>query len=125
MRFAAHQPTFMPWPGLIHKAMQVNTLVLLDQVQYPRRFSWINRNRLKGIRGKDLIFPQFCQRKGELKIQGFEVLDVFAVIKYLADRFDYKETSFIREGDTAYDLKSKRRWKIRLGEKRKKAIRKK
>jgi len=70
---------------------------------------------------KDLIFPQFCRRKGDLKIQGFEVLDVFSVIKYLADRFDYKETSFIREGDTAYDLKSKRRWKIRLGEKRKKA----
>ncbi len=72
-----------------------------------------------------MIFPQFCRRKGELKIQGFEVLDVFSVIKYLADRFDYKETSFIREGDTAYDLKSKRRRKIRLGEKRKKAIRKK
>jgi hypothetical protein len=56
---------------------------------------------------KDLIFPQFCQRKGELKIQSFKVLDVFSVIKYLTDRFDYKETSFIREGDTAYDLKSK------------------
>lgn len=41
----------MPWPGLIHKAMQVDTLVFLDQVQYPRGFSWINRNRLKGMSG--------------------------------------------------------------------------
>jgi hypothetical protein len=47
------------------------------------------------------------------------------LLQALVDRFDYKETSFIRKGDTAYDLKNKRRRKIRLGEKRKKAIRKK
>jgi len=74
---------------------------------------------------KDLIFPQFCRRKGELKIQGFEVLDVFSLIKYFVDRFNYKETTFIRRGDMAYDFKTRRRWKIRLGEKRKKTSTKK
>ena len=36
-----------------------------------------------------------------------------------------KETTFIRQGDMAYDFKARRRWKIRLGEKRKKASTKK
>jgi len=67
---------------------------------------------------KDLIFPQFCRRKGEFVIQGFEVLDVFAVIQYLARRFDYKETTLIRQGDRAYNLKTKRWRKIRLGQKK-------
>ena len=68
---------------------------------------------------KDLIFPQFCRQRGEIKIQGFEVLSVFSSLKYLVGRFKYKETTFIRQGDMACDLKSNRRWKIRLGEKRK------
>ncbi len=51
MKFATHQPTFIPWPGLVHKASQVDRLVLLDQVQFPRGFSWVNRNRLKTMYG--------------------------------------------------------------------------
>lgn len=74
---------------------------------------------------KDLIFPQFCRRKGEINIQGLEVLDVLSLIKYLVDRFNYRETTFVRQGDTAYDFQRKRRWKIRLGEKRKGTIAKK
>jgi len=70
---------------------------------------------------KDLIFPQFCRRKGNITIQGFEVLSIFSMIRYLARRFKYKGTRMIRQGDTAYDLGTKRRWKIRLGEKRTKA----
>ncbi len=51
MKFATHQPTFIPWPGLVYKALKADRLVLLDQVQYPRGFSWVNRNRLKGMHG--------------------------------------------------------------------------
>lgn len=69
---------------------------------------------------KDLIFPQFCRHKGDLKIQGFDVLDLFSMIRYLSDRFNYKETTFIRQGDMAYDLKTRRKRKIMLGQKRKK-----
>ena len=51
MKFATHQPNFIPWPGLVYKAMKADRIVLLDQVQYPRGFSWINRNRLKSMHG--------------------------------------------------------------------------
>ena len=77
-----------------------------------------NAKRFDGM-DKDLIFPQFCERKGELIIQGFEVLDVFSLIRYLARRFKYKGTTFIRQGDRFYDFKT-RRWRaIRLAGKRK------
>jgi hypothetical protein len=69
---------------------------------------------------KDLIFPHFCRRKGELIIQGFEVLNMFSLIRYLAGRFGYKETSFIRQGEKFFDMKTGRWGKIRLGEKKKK-----
>ncbi len=69
---------------------------------------------------KDLIFPQFCSQKGDLKIQGFEVLSVFSMIRYLSDRFNYKETTLVRQGDMAYDLKTGRKRKIMLGQKREK-----
>jgi len=68
---------------------------------------------------KDLIFPQFCRRKGNITIQGFEVLSMFSMIRYLARRFKHRGTRIVRQGDTAYDLGTNRHWKIRLGEKRK------
>ncbi len=68
---------------------------------------------------KDLIFPRFCWRKGELIIQGFDVLDMFSLIRYLTRRFGYKETSFIRQGEKFFDMKTRRWRKIPLGEKRK------
>jgi hypothetical protein len=67
---------------------------------------------------KDLIFPQFCRRKGKLVIQGFEVLSVSSVIKYLAKRFHYTGTTVIREGEWVFDLKTGRRGRIRPGKKR-------
>jgi hypothetical protein len=76
MKFAAHQPTFMPWPGLIHKAIQVDTLVLLDQVQYPRGFSWINRNRLKCMSGPVwFTIPVIKKGQGLQPIDQVRVLD--------------------------------------------------
>lgn len=67
---------------------------------------------------KDLIFPQFCRQKGEMVIQGFEVLSLFSIFRYLVHRFEYKGTTLIRYGDTVYDLEGKRRSNIRLGRKK-------
>lgn len=61
---------------------------------------------------KDLIFPKFVKQKGQIKVQGFDVLHPISVIKYLAKRFRYKGTTLVREGEDVYDLKTKRRWKI-------------
>jgi hypothetical protein len=66
---------------------------------------------------KDLIFPQFCRRRGAYVIQGFEALSLFPIFRYLTRRFKYKENTLIRQGDTVYDLEGHRRSKIRLGKK--------
>ena len=66
---------------------------------------------------KDLIFPQFCRRRGAYVIQGFDALSLFPIFRYLTRRFKYKETTLIRQGETVYDLEGRRRAKIRLGKK--------
>ena len=66
---------------------------------------------------RDLIFPQFCRRRGAYVIQGFEALSLFPVFKYLVQRFKYQETALIRQGETVFDLDGHRRSKIRLGKK--------
>ncbi len=52
MILATHQPIFLPWPGFFAKAMRSDTMVLLDDVQFPRGSSWLNRNRLKNEEGE-------------------------------------------------------------------------
>ncbi len=58
---------------------------------------------------KDLIFPQFARRRGEIAIQGFEVLSVRSVLRYLVKRFKYNGTTRIRKGTMVYDFKTDRR----------------
>jgi hypothetical protein len=61
---------------------------------------------------KDLIFPQFTRKRGRPVIQGFEVLSVFSMLRYLVKRFKFKGTARIRQGERVYDMKSERRWKL-------------
>jgi hypothetical protein len=51
MIVSAHRPYFCPFPGFFYKAMKSDVFVLLDDVQYPRGTTWINRNRFKNDQG--------------------------------------------------------------------------
>lgn len=42
---AAHQPVFLPYLGVVSKALKSDVLVVLDDVQYVRR-GFMNRNRI-------------------------------------------------------------------------------
>jgi hypothetical protein len=46
----AHQPAYLPWLGLLHKAALADTFVLVDNVQFEKD-SFINRNRLRSPEG--------------------------------------------------------------------------
>jgi hypothetical protein len=52
MILATHQPIFMPWPGFFAKGLRADCVVLLDDVQFPRGRTWLNRNRLKSEQGE-------------------------------------------------------------------------
>ena len=51
MIIAASQPYFAPYPGFFCKACLCESLVILDDVQFPRGTTWITRNRFKNDQG--------------------------------------------------------------------------
>ena len=51
MIVSANQPYLLPFPGFFHKAYLSDVLVILDGVQFPRRTTWISRNRFKDSQG--------------------------------------------------------------------------
>jgi hypothetical protein len=46
----AHQPAYLPWLGLLHKAALADTFVLVDTVQFEKD-SFVNRNKLRSPEG--------------------------------------------------------------------------
>jgi len=50
----AHQPAYLPWPGYFSRLTDVDTLMLLDHVQYTER-GWQNRNWIRGHDGGRLL----------------------------------------------------------------------
>jgi len=74
---ACHQPNFLPWIGFFYKALLADLVVLLDNVQFARGFTWVNRNRLKCDQGELwLTVPVKKKGRGLQKISDVEVLDV-------------------------------------------------
>jgi len=73
---ACHQPNFLPWIGFFYKALLADLVVLLDDVQFARGFTWVNRNRLKCDQGELwLTVPVKKKGRGLQKISDVEVVD--------------------------------------------------
>jgi hypothetical protein len=51
MIISANQPYFSPSPGFFYKAHLSDVLVILDEIQFPQRTTWISRNRFKNDQG--------------------------------------------------------------------------
>jgi hypothetical protein len=76
MVIATHQPIFLPWPGFFHKAIHADCMVLLDDVQFPRGTTWLNRNRLKNEQGElRLTVPVLKKGRGLQAIRHVEIHD--------------------------------------------------
>jgi hypothetical protein len=74
MIVTTHQPIFLPWPGFFFKAMKVDCMVLLDDVQFPRGRGWVNRNRLKNKQGEMwLTVPVWKKGRGLQNIRNVEI----------------------------------------------------
>jgi hypothetical protein len=52
MIISANQPYFCPYPGFFTKAYLADVFILLDEVQFPRRTTWLSRNRFKNDQGE-------------------------------------------------------------------------
>jgi hypothetical protein len=76
MIVSTHQPILLPWPGFFYKAARSDCMVLLDDVQFPRGASWLNRNRLKNETGGLWVtVPVWKKGRGLQKICEVEVYD--------------------------------------------------
>lgn len=76
MIVTTHQPIFLPWPGFFYKALCADTLVLLDEVQFPLGRGWMNRNRLKSNQGELwLTVPVWKKGRGRQRIRDVEICD--------------------------------------------------
>ena len=51
MIISTNQPYFAPYPGFFYKAHLSDYFVILDDVQFPRKTTWITRNRFKNDQG--------------------------------------------------------------------------
>jgi hypothetical protein len=51
MILSAHQPFFAAFPAFFLKAHLADVMVILDDVQFPQRTTWLTRNRLKNEQG--------------------------------------------------------------------------
>ena len=61
------RPYFSPYPGYLYKAELADVLVILDRVQFPRKTTWINRNRFKNDQG--MLWLTVPARKKHLGLQ--------------------------------------------------------
>jgi len=51
MIVSANQPLFAPFTGFFSKAYLSDTMVILDEVQFPLKSTWVTRNRFKNDQG--------------------------------------------------------------------------
>jgi hypothetical protein len=73
MKVAIAQPTYLPWLGYFDLIDQVDTFVLLDDVQFEKQ-SWQQRNRIKTPAGLQwLTIPVVFRGRLEQKIKDVEI----------------------------------------------------
>jgi hypothetical protein len=71
-----HQPIFFPWPGFFFKALRADTMVLLDEVQFPLGRGWMNHNRFKSDKGELwLTVPVWKKGRAMQRISEVEICD--------------------------------------------------
>jgi hypothetical protein len=76
MKIAISQPTYLPWIGYFDLMDQVETFVLLDDVQFEKR-SWQQRNRIKTPAGLQwLTVPAAVSGRAGQLIKEVEIKDV-------------------------------------------------
>jgi hypothetical protein len=95
MKIGISQPTYLPWLGFLDLIDQVDTFVLLDNVQFEKQ-SWQQRNRIKTPAGLLwLTVPVVFRGRLGQKIQEVEIRDADFSRKHLrAIELNYSRASF-------------------------------
>ena len=98
MKIAISQPTYLPWCGYLDLIDQVDTFVILDNVQFEKQ-SWQHRNRIKTPTGLQWVTVpvQFRGHFGQL-IREVEIRDIGFASKHLrAIELNYRRAPFFEQ----------------------------
>jgi hypothetical protein len=83
MKVAVMQPTYLPWMGYFDLMDQVDTFVLLDDVQFSKQ-SWQQRNRIKTAQGLTwLSVPVLTKGRNGQRISDVQTSDQHFVTKHV------------------------------------------
>ena len=69
MIVAIHQPMYLPWQPYFGKIACSDVFIFLDDVQYPLKRSFFNRNIIKGVNGSILLTAPVVGRSERLLIK--------------------------------------------------------
>ena len=94
-KLAIMQPTYLPWMGYFDLMDQVDTFVILDNVQFSKQ-SWQQRNRLKSAQGELLLtIPVVTKGKGDQLITDVQLANHHFLNKHLnAIEMNYRRTPY-------------------------------
>lgn len=71
-KIGIHQPEHLPWLGFIHKVMSVDEFVLLDNVQFRKKY-FQNRNKIRTNRGEQWLTVPLKKKHSDQKINEIEI----------------------------------------------------
>lgn len=119
MIISAYQPFFAPFAGFFFKAHLSDTMVILDEVQFPQRTTWLTRNRFKNDQGTLWItIPVWRKGLGLQKINEVRICPkgnwrkkhlaslktCYAKAPYLKDHLDFVNEIFSERFEKLVDL---------------------
>jgi len=119
MIVSTYQPFFAPFPGFFLKADLSDVMVILDDVQFPQRTTWITRNRFKNDQGTLWItIPVWRKGLGLQKIKEVSICPEgnwrkkhlaslktsYANAPYLKEHLDFISEIFAEKFDKLIDL---------------------
>jgi hypothetical protein len=119
MILSTNQPYFAPYSGFFYKAQMSDCLVILDDVQFPRKTTWITRNRFKNDQGTLwMTIPVWKKGLGLQKISDVRICpngnwckkhlrslqNAYANAPYLQDHIGVIERALSHQYDRILDL---------------------
>ncbi len=119
MIVSSYQPFFCPFPAFFYKAYLSDFIIILDDVQFPLRTTWVNRNRFKNDQGTLWItIPVWKKGLGLQKINEVRICyegnwrkkhpmslkTAYANAPYLREHFDVVEEMFSGKFERLLDM---------------------
>ena len=119
MILSTNQPYFFPFPDFFHKAYLSDVFVILDDTQFPRGTTWINRNRFKNDQGTLwLTVPVYKKGLGLQKINQVKIFHegrwmkkhleslktAYAKAPYFTDHYGFVEEVYSTKVERLIDL---------------------